>query len=311
MSTHNIRAIRVHSYGDADQLKLEHIQRPEPQAGEVLIQVHAAGVNPMDWKIRRGYFKDVMPMHFPYIPGLELAGVVVEVGPGVTAFQKGQAVYGQSMQGTYAEYTVAGTDSLALQPQSLSFEEAATVPVGATTAWQGLFDHGKLEAGQRVLIQGASGGVGLFAVQFARWKGAHVLATTSGANVYFVRSLGAETVIDYTTTALASVVHNVDLVFNTVGGSAPEDSLQVVKRGGTLVTIAGQPTAEKAQERGVRATSFYTQVGSELLETFARLIDEGQVKVAIEKVFPLSEASQAHELSQQGHGRGRIVLHSA
>ncbi|MBA2678883.1 MAG: NADP-dependent oxidoreductase [Ktedonobacteraceae bacterium] len=311
MSTQNIQAIRVHSYGDADQLKLEHIQRPEPQAGEVLVQVHAAGVNPMDWKIRRGYFKDVMPVRFPYIPGLEMAGVVEEVGPGVTAFQKGQAVYGQSMKGTYAEYIVAGVESLGLKPQSLSFDEAATVPVGATTAWQGLFDYGKLEAGQRVLIQGAAGGVGLFAVQFAKWKGAHVLATTSSTNVDFVRSLGAETVIDYTTTALADVVQDVDLAFALVGGPALEDSLQAIKRGGTLVTIAGQPATEKVQERGVHVTSFHTQVESDLLQTFARLIDEGQIKVAIEQIFPLSEASQAHELSQQGHGRGRIVLRSA
>lgn len=152
MSTQTIRAIHVHNYGDVDQLVLEYIARPEPQVGEVLVQVHAAGVNPMDWKIRRGYFKEVMPVQFPYIPGLELAGIVEEVGSGVTAFQKGQAVYGQSMKGTYAEYAVAPVDSLAFKPQSVSFDEAATIPVGATTAWQGLFEYGKLEAGQRVLI---------------------------------------------------------------------------------------------------------------------------------------------------------------
>ncbi|MBA2392510.1 MAG: NADP-dependent oxidoreductase [Ktedonobacteraceae bacterium] len=310
MSKMDIRAIRVYNYGDENQLTLDHIPRPEPQAGEVLVRVHAAGVNPMDWKIRRGYFKEVLPVQFPYIPGLELAGIVEEVGPGVTAWKIGQAVYGQSMKGTYTDYAVAPVESLALKPQSVSFEEAATIPVGATTAWQALFEYGKLEAGQRVLIQGAAGGVGLFAVQFARWKGAHVLAATSSANVDFVRSLGAETVIDYTTTALASVVHDVDLVFDVVGGSALEASLQALKRGGTLVTIAGQPAAEKVQERGARVVSFYTQVGRDLLQTFAQLIDEGQVKVTIEKVFPLSEASQAHELSQHGHGRGRIVLRS-
>jgi NADPH:quinone reductase-like Zn-dependent oxidoreductase len=168
-----------------------------------------------------------------------------------------------------------------------------------------------LEAGQRVLIQGAAGGVGLFAVQFARWKGAHVLATTSGANVNFVRSLGAETVIDYTKTALTSVVHDVDLVFNAVGGSTLEEAVQVLKRGGTLVTIAGQPSAEKAQERDVHVVSVYARIGTERLQALAQLIDEGQVKVVIEKVFSLDEARQAHELGQQGHGRGRIVLHIA
>jgi NADPH:quinone reductase-like Zn-dependent oxidoreductase len=191
MSTQTIQAIHFHNYGDATQLTLEHISRPEPQAGEVLVHVHAAGVNPMDWKIRQGYFKDVLPVQFPSIPGLEIAGVVQKVGPGVTAFQEGQEVYGQSTKGGYAQYTVTAVESLALKPQNLSFDEAATVPVGATTAWQGLFEYGKVEAGQRVLIQGAAGGVGLFAVQFARWKGAQVIATTSGANVDFVRSLGA------------------------------------------------------------------------------------------------------------------------
>ncbi len=311
MSTQSMRAIRVHSYGDADQLKLEHIQRPEPQAGEVLVQVHAAGVNPIDWKIRQGLRKDILQMQFPYIPGMEIAGVVQEVGPGVTALQVGQAVYGRSMKGGYAEYTVTGVESLGLKPQSLSFDEAATVPIGATTAWQGLFDYGKLEAGQRVLIQGAAGGVGLFAVQFARWKGAHVIATTSGANVDLVRSLGAETVIDYTTTSLTSVVHDVDLVFNAVGGSTLEESVQVLKRGGTLVTIAGQPAAENVQERDVHVPSVHANVDTERLQTFAHLLDEGQIKVAIEKVFPLSEASLAQEWSQHGHGRGRIVLHCA
>ncbi len=309
MSQQSMQAIRVHGYGDVDQLQLERIPHPEPGAGEVLVQVHAAGVNPIDWKLRQGLRKDAVQMHFPYIPGMEIAGVVQEVGPGVTALKVGQAVYGQSMKGGYAEYTVAAEGSLALKPQRLSFDEAATVPVGAVAAWQGLFDAGKLEAGQRVLIQGAAGGVGLFAVQFARWKGAHVIATTSSANVDFVRSLGAETVIDYTKTALTSVVHDVDLAFNVIGGSTLEEAVQVLKRGGTLVSIAGQPAAENVQERGVRVTSFFTQINSERLQTVARLIDEGQIQVAIEKIFPLSEASLAQEWSQRGHGRGRIVLH--
>jgi NADPH:quinone reductase-like Zn-dependent oxidoreductase len=248
-------------------------------------------------------------MPFPYIPGMEIAGVVAEVGPGVTAFQKGQAVYGQTIKGGYAEYTVAAAESLALKPQSLSFDEAAAVPVGATAAWAGLFTAGKLEAGQRVLIQGAAGGVGLFAVQFARQKGAHVIATTSGPNVSFVRSLGAEIVIDYTTTSLASVVHDVDLAFDPVGESTLEASVQALKRGGILVAIGSQPDARQVQERDIQVASARTQIGGELLETFARLIDEEQVHVVLKKVFPLSEAAQAHELGQQGHGRGRIVLH--
>jgi NADPH:quinone reductase-like Zn-dependent oxidoreductase len=200
---------------------------------------------------------------------------------------------------------------LALKPKTLSFDEAATVPVGATTAWQGLFDHGNLQPGQRLLTLGGAGGVGLFAVQFARWKGAHVISTASTRNVDFVRSLGAETVIDYTKTRVENVVHDVDLVFDAVGGAALASVWPTLKRGGTLVSIAGQPDEAKASELGVRAVRFSSQVSTELLNTFARLIDGGQVKVEIGTTFPLSEARKAQELSQSGHGRGRIVLHIA
>lgn len=311
MSTQTSRVIHIHNYGGPEQLKLEQVQRPEPQAGEVLVRVHAAGVNPADWKIRAGWMKDFRPLSFPYTPGLDFAGMVEEVGPGVTSFQKGQAVFGQSAKGTYAEYVTAPVETIALKPKTLSFDEAAAIPVGATTAWQGLFDHGGLQAGQRVLIQGAAGGVGMFAVQFARWKGAHVSGTASRSNVDFVRSLGAETVVDYTATPVETVLHDVDLVLDTVGGKTLESSVQAVKRGGTLVTIAGQPDEEKVRERDVHIARFSASVSSELLQTFAQLIDEGQVKVAIAKTFSFSEAPQAHALSESGHGRGRIVLHIA
>ncbi|MGI9059418.1 MAG: NADP-dependent oxidoreductase [Ktedonobacteraceae bacterium] len=311
MSTQTSQVIYIHNYGGPEQLKLEQVQRPEPQAGEVLVRVHAAGVNPVDWKIRAGWMKDFRPIPFPYTLGLDFAGIVEEVGPGVTSFQKGQAVFGQSAKGTYAEYVTAPVGTIALKPKTLSFDEAAAIPVGATTAWQGLFDHGNLQADQHVLIQGAAGGVGSFVVQFARWKGAHVIGTASSSNVDFVRSLGAEIVVDYTTTPVETVVHDVDLVFDTVGAKTLDSSLQAVKRSGTLVTIAGQPSEEKARERDVHVARFSASVSSELLHTFAQLIDEGQVKVAIEKTFLLSEAPQAHKLSENGHGRGRIVLHVA
>lgn len=308
MSTQTIHAIQVHAYGDVDQLKFEEISRPQPKEGEVLVRVRAAGVNPIDWKIRAGMLKDFIPKSFPYVPGADLAGIVEEVGPGVTAFQIGQEVFGQSPQGAYTEYSISPTSVLALKPQSMSFEEAVTIPVGATTAWQGLFDHGNLQSGQRVLILGGAGGVGLFAVQFARWKGAHVISTASTHNVDYVRSLGAETVIDYTETKVEDEVHNVDLVLDTVGGSALASVLPTLKRGGTLITIAGQPDEAKAKEVDVRTGRFSAQVSSELLSKFAQLIDEGHVKGFVGKTFPLSEAAQAHELSQSGHGRGRIVL---
>ena len=308
-STQTIHAIRVHNYGGPEQLQFEETSRPVPQEGEVLVRVHAAGVNPMEWKIRSGLLKDFWPTQFPYIPGADIAGVVEEVGPDVTAFQKGQAVFGVSNHGTYSEYTAAPVTTLALKPETLDFDEAATIPIGATTAWQGLFDQGKLEPGQRVLVLGAAGGVGLFAVQFARWKGAHVIGTASTHNLDFVRSLGADEVIDYTTTAVENAIHDVDLVLDTVGGEALATVWPTLKRGATLVSIAGQPSEEKANELGIHATRFSAQVSGDLLSTFAHLIDEGQVKVAIAARFPLNEADKAHELSESRHGRGRIVLH--
>jgi NADPH:quinone reductase-like Zn-dependent oxidoreductase len=305
-----MQAIQVHAYGDTDQLALSVVARPAPQEEEVLVRVHAAGVNPIDWKVRQGLRKQILPMQFPYIPGMEIAGVVEEVGVGVTTLKMGQAVYGRSKTGAYAEYAIAAEHMLAAKPHTVSFDEAATIPVGATTAWQGLFDTGKLEAGQRVLIVGGAGGVGLFAVQLASQRGAHVIATASGANVEFVRSLGAEVVIDYTTTRLVDEVQDVDCVLDTVGETL-ETSLQVLKRGGILVSLSGQPPTEQARARGVRVIATRTQIGSTLLEQLARLIDEGQLRTVIKGTFPLSQASQAHALGQQGHGRGRIVLHIA
>jgi len=309
MPTQTMNAIQVHDYGDVNQLKLEQIARPDPQEGEVLVRVHAAGVNPVDWKFRSGMLKDFVPLTLPYVPGLDLAGVVEKVGAGVTEFQPGQEVFGRSPNGTYAEYTIAPAKTLALKPKTLSFDEAATIPVGATTAWQGIFDHGNLQPGQRVLILGGSGGVGLFAVQFARWKGAYVISTTSTNNVDFVRSLGAETVIDYTKTSVEKEVHDVDLAFDTVGGSALAGVLSALKRGGTLVTIAGQPDEAKARDLSVNVARFSAQVNSELLNTFAQLIGDGQIKPFVGATFSLSDASKAHALSESGHGRGRIVIH--
>src|SRR5712691_1330279 len=287
MATPTMRVIHLYRFGGPEQLKLEEKPRPEPSPGEVLLRVHAAGVNPIDWKIRQGLLKDFQPVTFPYTPGIEVAGVVEDVGPGVTAFEIGQAVIGQIASGAYAEYVTVPVEALAFKPETLSFAEAAAVPVGATTAWRTLFDHGGLTAGQRVLIVGAAGGVGLLAVQLAKWKGAQVIGTASTANLEFVRSLGADTVVDYTTTPVESVVQEVDLVLNGVGGETLMGSLATLRRGGTLISIAGLPSQEQAQARGVRAM-MSRGAASAPLETFTRMIDEGHLKVTAGKTFPLS-----------------------
>jgi NADPH:quinone reductase-like Zn-dependent oxidoreductase len=245
---------------------------------------------------------------FPYTPGIEVAGVVEAAGPGMTAFQIGDAVFGQIAAGAYAEYVAVSVETLALKPQTVSFVEAAAVPVGAITAWRALFEHGGLTSGQRVLIQGAAGGVGLFAVQLAKWKGAEVIGTASTANVEFVRSLGADTVVDYTTTPVESVVQEVDLVLDGVGEETLSSSLATLRRGRTLISIAGPPMQEQAQARGVRAMMIRSQPSSIILQTVTRLLDEGHLKVTAGKTFSLDEAQQAHEYGQRGRGRGRIVL---
>jgi NADPH:quinone reductase-like Zn-dependent oxidoreductase len=314
MPPQTMKAIQVQQYGGPEELKLEEVARPEPGIGEVLIRIYATGVLPIEWKIRQGAFHDIMPAPFPYIPGSAVAGVVEAVGPGVSEFRRGQAVFGRSNKGSYAEYTTAAVENLALKPEALSFDEAATISGGATTAWTALFETAELRAGQSILIHGAAGGVGLFAVQFARWKGARVIGTVSTPNVDFVRSLGAETVVDYTTTPFEQVAREVDVVLDPIGGDVLERSLRVVRRGGILVSLLVSPSQEQAHELGIRATKNTASLpypSTRLLEDIAQLMVEGQAQTVIRRTFPLHQAERAHELSQSGHGRGRIVLHIA
>lgn len=307
-----MQAIRVHQYGGPEQLKFERVSIPALSPDQVLIRVHAAGVLPIEWKIRQGLLRAFMPTTFPSIPGSSFSGIVEEVGSLVAGLQKGQAVFGRTSQGTYAEYTTASPETIALKPELLSFAEAATISGGATTAWNALFKNGELQAGQRVLIHGAAGGVGSFAVQFARWKGAHVIGTASTANLDFVRSLGVEHVIDYTATPFEQVTHDVDLVLDTIGGETLQRSMAVLKPGGTLVSLLEQPSQEQARERNIRLMKHTAEQpfpSTNLLQAIAQLIAEGEIKAVIASSLPLREAAHAHELSQSGHGRGRIVLH--
>jgi NADPH:quinone reductase-like Zn-dependent oxidoreductase len=304
-----MQAARVHDYGGPEQIKLERVPRPEPKAGEALIRLQAAGVNPVDWKIRAGYLKQFIPLTFPWIPGQEGAGTVEAVGEGVTTLRPGQAVYGP-INGSYAEYAAAPATDLYAKPEHLSLEQAATVTHGALTAWQAVIEEAGVQPGQHVLVHGGAGGVGLYAVQLARWKGARVTSTASAANADFVRSLGAEQVIDYHTTRFEDVVRDVDAVIDTVGGDVLERSLSVIKPGGILVTVVGMVDPEAAQSRGVRAETAQ-RAGADKLQQITELLESRQIVPQVGKVFPLAQAQQAHELSQTGHGRGRIILQTA
>jgi NADPH:quinone reductase-like Zn-dependent oxidoreductase len=317
MPENTMRTVHFYAYGGPEQLVVERVPRPEPQVGEVLVRVYAAGVNPIDWKIRKGFFKDVRPVPLPFTPGSELAGTVERLGPGVTTFEIGQAVYGRGAKGAYADYAVISADLLTQQPHNISFDEAASVPIGAHTAWRALFSLANLQAGQQVLVHGAAGGVGNYAIQLARWKGAHVIGTASFVNLEFVRALGAEIVIDYHTTPFEQVVHEVDVVVDPVGGETQDRSWPLIKPGGMLVAIGHPPAEDMAARHGVRTASTVLdqQVPPGLstgpLQEISALIESGLLLPQPGKVFPLEEAAQAQAFSETGHGRGRIVLHIA
>lgn len=306
MSNNKMKVAQIHEYGGPDKIVVEDAQRPDPTANQVLVRIKASGVNPADWKMREGYFKQFLPLPMPWIPGIEAAGIVEAIGPDVKTLKPGDTVYGP-INNTYAEFTVAPETELDRKPENLSFEQAASVPVGALTAWQAVVEEAEVKPGQRVLVHGGAGGVGMFAVQLAKWKGAHVIATASAANADFVRSLGAETVIDYTTINFEEVVKDVDAVIDTVGGDLVERSLPTIKPGGIFVTVAARVDPEAGQSHNIRATSS-RRADVDKLQQISELIAAKRLKTEAGKVFPLTQAKQAQELSQTGHGRGRIVL---
>ena len=303
MST--MKAIQAHDYGGPEVLVLEQAQLPQPNADQVLIKLKAAGVNPADWKYRLGAYKQFMPLQFPWTPGMEGSGIIEAVGANVTAFKKGDEVYG-IVSGGYAEYALAKANEIQLKPTSLTFEEAASLPVGVLTAW-GAVKAAKVEAGQRVLVHGAAGGVGAYVVQLAHWKGAHVTGTASARNLEFAKSLGAEDVIDYQATPFETVVHDMDVVIDTVGGDIPERSFQVLRPAGTFVTVAARLAEDAGQAQKVKAIGA-GRAPAENLKQISELIEAKQLQPVTGALFPLGNAREAHELSQTSHGRGRIIL---
>ncbi len=306
MSTTTMQAIQAHDYGEPEVLRFEKTLRPQPNADQVLIRLKAAGVNPADWKYRAGLYKQFMPLQFPWTPGLEGSGVIEAVGANVTTLKKGDEVYGL-VAGGYAEYALALANEMQLKPTGLTFEQAAALPMGALTAWGAVIETARVETGQRVLVHGAAGGVGAYTVQLAHWKGAQVTGTASAANLEFVQSLGAENVIDYNATRFETILNDMDAVIDTVGGDLPERSLQVIRPGGIFVTIAARLAEDAGKEQNIRAVSG-RRASAENLKQISELIEAKQLKPVTGPVFPLTEAQKAQELSQTGHGRGRIIL---
>lgn len=309
-----MKAVRIHAYGGPELLHYETAPRPVPNPDDLLIRVRAAAVNPVDWKIREGYLQGFLNHQLPLIPGWDVSGEVVNVGPEATGFKIGDAVYARpniERDGSYAEYIAVKASEAAHKPTRLSHDHAAAVPLAALTAWQALVDVAQLQAGQTVLIHAAAGGVGSFAVQLAKARGAQVIATASAVNTGIVAELGADQFVDYTKTRFEEIVKDVDVVFDTLGGDTQDRSWQVLKPGGILVSIISPPVEETAAKHGVRSAFVFVQPNGQQLAAIARLIDEGRMKPIIHTVLPLSEARQAQVISQGGHARGKIVLHVA
>jgi NADPH:quinone reductase-like Zn-dependent oxidoreductase len=304
-----MKAIRIHAFGGPEVLRYEDASKPQPGHGEILIRVIAAGVNPMDWKVRQGAIKLPLPLTM----GLDVAGIVDALGPGVDAFKSGDHVFAKVSlgQGGYAEYTVTNSSQAARKPKSIGFVEAASVPTAGLAAWQALFDTAGLERGQTVLVHGAAGGVGSFAVQFAKWKGARVFGTASSSNAEFLKSIGADVVIDYKAQRFEDVVHDVDVVLDTIGGDTFERSWGVLKPGGFLVTTVANIPERATEARSVRAKGILTKADGSELAQIAAIIDERHIKPIVTTVLPLVEARRAQEMSESRHTRGKIVLRVA
>jgi NADPH:quinone reductase-like Zn-dependent oxidoreductase len=309
-----MKAVCIYAYGGPEVLVYEDAPRPHPGDGEVLVRVHAAGINPVDWKIRGGHLKEMLHHTLPLVLGWDVSGVVEALGVGTSRLKPGDEVFSRpdiSRDGAYAEFIAIKESEVALKPRSIDHIHAAALPLAGLTAWQALFVAGGLGAGQRVLVHAAAGGVGSLAVQLAKWKGAHVIGTASARNHNLLRELGVDQVVDYKAERFEDAVQPVDLVLDTMGGDVQKRSWKVLKRGGILVSIVSPPSADIASAHGVRQAFVFTEPSAGQLAEISKLADTEKLKAIVETILPLSDATLGQELSERGHTRGKIVLRVA
>lgn len=307
-----MKAVRIHGYGGADALAYEDVPMPGISADDVLVRVVAASVNPVDWKIREGYLKQMIPHPLPLTLGWDVSGVVEAVGSSVSRFKVGDAVYSRpdiKRNGTYAEYVAIRGDEIAHKPRTISHVEAASLPLAGITAWEALFTAGCLAPKQKVLIHAGSGGVGSLAVQLAKSRGAFVVATTSGRNAAFVKSLGADEVIDYHAQRFNEAVSDVDVVFDTIGGDVQGSSWSVLRPGGILVSIVSPPSEERAKAQGVCSAFVFIEPNAGILARLAERVESGSLRPIVGAEFALKDAARAQALSQTGRAVGKIALY--
>jgi len=306
-----LKAVIIENYGGIDELKYTEIEEPNLKDNDVLIEIAATSVNPVDWKLREGHLKGMLQYDFPFILGLDAAGTIKEVGKNVTKFRIGDNVFTRpdiTRNGTYAEYVAVDENLVAKKPENLSFEEAASIPLVGLTSWQCLVDFADIKQGDKVLIHAGSGGVGSFAIQLAKSFGAWVVTTCSTRNVEFVKSLGADKVIDYRNEDFTQVLADMDIVFDTLGGDIQTQSYDVLKEDGKLVSIASQPDQELAQARKVKAGFVFLEPDGEQLAKIGEMIEQGKIRANVGTVMELKEIQEAHRLSETHHAKGKIVL---
>src|SRR5882724_7563751 len=307
-----MKAIVAHEYGGPEVLKFEEVPRPEPKENEALVRVIASGVNPADPLTLSGKYAREFGTHLPLIPGYDIAGIVEKTGVKVTKLKGGDAIYGYpTFGGGWAEYDTVTEGEVAAKPASLSFTEAAAVPMGALTAWQALVDVAQLQPGQTILIHGGSGGVGSFAVQIAKARGARVIATASTANQDLLKQLGADVAVDYTKTRFEDAAKDVDAVLDPVGKETLARSYGVVKKGGIVISLVARPDPVEIEKRQIRGATVWVQPKAKDLAEIAHLIDAGKIKPVVTQVLPLSEAIAAEQQAATHHTRGKVVLRIA
>jgi len=308
-----MKAAQISSYDGPDAVTINN-DAPKPEAGEgqVLVEAYAAAINPFDVKVSQGAVRQMAELEFPAVLGGDVAGTVAAIGSGVTGFEPGQAVYGQagalSGQGSFAEFTPVKATQLAAKPASLDFESAAALPLVSASAYQALVDHIGLQAGQKILVHGGAGGIGSVAIQLAKHLGAYVATTVSASEAEFVKSLGADEAIDYQNQDFSQLLKDYDAVFDTVGGETNRKSYAILKPGGALVSMVAQPDEELVKQHDVRYTAQFSHVTAERLAKIAELVDDGTLKINVDKVFPLDQAGEAMKYQASAHPRGKVVI---
>jgi NADPH:quinone reductase-like Zn-dependent oxidoreductase len=307
-----MKAAQINAYGNPSVIEINEVEKPMLKEGQVLVEVHAASLNPFDSKLREGYMKDAIPLHFPFTLGGDIAGIVVTADPAITNIAVGDKVYGQASgvagnSGTFAEFASAKASGISLIPKNIDFNQAASIPLVGVSAFQALHDHIHLQSDQKIFIHGGAGGIGAVALQIAKHIGAYVATTATGDGIDEVRALGADEVIDYTTTDFTEVLSNYDAVFDTVGDDFNK-ALGILKKGGIAVSMTAQADETRVKELGVTAISQSTKVTTAALDSLRTLIENGTVTPRIGKTFPLVEARQAFEARESGAVNGKVVL---